>query len=141
VDDSVGAAQVADAALDVVDVDRLRRSRLVLDLDEQRDGNRAWHARRLDAPPAAVRAVPLQPSLLTAALATTALAAGHRTIDGVELQWRTNVVALRITTEGVKIPLELWEGSTENGTVATALLSDLVERGLDPEQGIGRDQA
>jgi transposase-like protein len=41
-----------------------------------------------------------------------------------------------ITTEGVKIPLGLWEGSTENATVATALLSDLVERGLDPEQGI-----
>jgi hypothetical protein len=32
--------------------------------------------------------------------------------------------------------LGLWEGSTENATVATALLSDLVERGLDPEQGI-----
>ena len=41
-----------------------------------------------------------------------------------------------ITTEGVKIPLGLWEGSTENATVATALLSDLVERGLDPEQGM-----
>jgi len=35
----------------------------------------------------------------------------------------------------VKIPLGLWDGSTENATVATALLSDLVERGLDPEQG------
>ncbi|MGZ6639860.1 MAG: IS256 family transposase [Solirubrobacteraceae bacterium] len=57
-------------------------------------------------------------------------------IDGLELQGRTNVVALGITTEGVKIPLGLWEGSTENATVATALLSDLVERGLDPAQGI-----
>jgi transposase-like protein len=57
-------------------------------------------------------------------------------IDGLELQGRTNVVALGITTEGVKIPLGLWEGSTENATVATALLADLVERGLDPEQGI-----
>jgi putative transposase len=57
-------------------------------------------------------------------------------IDGLELQGRTNVVALGITTEGVKIPLGLWEGSTENAAVATALLSDLVERGLDPEQGI-----
>jgi putative transposase len=57
-------------------------------------------------------------------------------IDGLELQGRTNVVALGITTEGVKIPLGLWDGSTENATVATALLSDLVERGLDPEQGI-----
>jgi transposase-like protein len=36
----------------------------------------------------------------------------------------------------VKIPLGLWEGSTENATVATSLLSDLVERGLDPEQGM-----
>jgi len=57
-------------------------------------------------------------------------------IDGLELQGRTNVVALGITTEGVKIPLGLWEGSTENATVATALLADLVERGLDPEQGV-----
>ncbi len=57
-------------------------------------------------------------------------------IDGLELQGRTNVVCLGITTEGVKIPLGLWEGSTENAAVATALLSDLVERGLDPEQGI-----
>ena len=57
-------------------------------------------------------------------------------LDGLELQGRTNIVALGITTEGVKIPLGLWEGSTENATVATALLSDLVERGLDPEQGI-----
>jgi putative transposase len=46
------------------------------------------------------------------------------------------VVALGITTEGVKIPLGLWEGSTENASLATALLSDLVERPLDPEQGI-----
>ena len=55
-------------------------------------------------------------------------------IDGIELKERMMIVALGITTEGVKIPLGLWEGSTENGTVATALLSDLVERGLDAEQ-------
>jgi putative transposase len=57
-------------------------------------------------------------------------------LDGLELKGRMMVVALGITTEGVKIPLGLWEGSTENATVATALLSDLVERGLDPEQGM-----
>jgi putative transposase len=57
-------------------------------------------------------------------------------LDGIDLKGRTNIVALGITTEGVKIPLGLWEGSTENATVATALLSDLVERGLDPEQGM-----
>jgi transposase-like protein len=57
-------------------------------------------------------------------------------LDGIDLKGRTNIVALGITTDGVKIPLGLWEGSTENATVATALLSDLVERGLDPTQGI-----
>jgi putative transposase len=57
-------------------------------------------------------------------------------LDGIELKGRTNIVALGITTEGVKIPLGLWQGSTENATVATALLSDLVERGLDTEQGM-----
>ncbi len=57
-------------------------------------------------------------------------------VDGIDLKERTHVVALGITTQGVKIPLGLWEGSTENATIVTALLSDLVERGLDPEQGI-----
>jgi putative transposase len=57
-------------------------------------------------------------------------------LDGLELKGRMMIVALGITTEGKKIPLGLWEGSTENATVATALLSDLVERGLDPEQGM-----
>jgi len=57
-------------------------------------------------------------------------------IDGMEIAGRTHVVALGIATDGVKIPLGLWEGSTENATVATALLSDLVARGLDPEQAI-----
>jgi putative transposase len=36
----------------------------------------------------------------------------------------------------VKIPLGLWEGSTENATLARALLADLVDRGLDPDQAI-----
>jgi putative transposase len=57
-------------------------------------------------------------------------------IDGLEISGRTHIVALGISTEGVKIALGLWEGSSENATVATALLSDLVDRGLDPEQGI-----
>jgi putative transposase len=57
-------------------------------------------------------------------------------LDGLELKGRMMIVALGITTEGAKIPLGLWEGSSENATVATALLSDLVERGLDPEQGM-----
>ena len=54
----------------------------------------------------------------------------------MEIAERIHVVALGITTEGVKIPLGLWEGSTENATLARTLLADLVDRGLDPEQAI-----
>jgi len=57
-------------------------------------------------------------------------------LDGIELKGRTNVVCLGITTEGQKVPLGLWEGSSENAVVATALLADLVERGLDTAQGV-----
>jgi putative transposase len=57
-------------------------------------------------------------------------------LDGLEIADRTHVVALGISTEGHKIPLGLWEGSTENATLARTLLADLVDRGLDPEQAI-----
>src|SRR5215218_295443 len=57
-------------------------------------------------------------------------------LDGIELKGRCCVVALGIDTDGVKHPLGLWDGSTENATVATTLLSNLVERGLDAEQGV-----
>ncbi len=55
-------------------------------------------------------------------------------IVALDLKDRMMIVALGITMEGVKIPLGLWEGSTENATVATALLSNVLGRGLDPEQ-------
>src|SRR4051794_29804847 len=57
-------------------------------------------------------------------------------LDGMEVAEATHVVALGITTEGVKIALGLWEGSTENATLARTLLADLVDRGLDPSQAI-----
>ncbi len=57
-------------------------------------------------------------------------------LDGLEIADRTHVVALGISTEGVKIPLGLWEGSTENATLVSMLLADLVDRGLDPGQAI-----
>jgi transposase-like protein len=57
-------------------------------------------------------------------------------LDGIELKSRCCVVALPITTDGVKIPLGLWDGSTENATVAKELLSNLVSRGLDLGQGV-----
>jgi putative transposase len=57
-------------------------------------------------------------------------------LDGLEIAERVHIVALGITTEGVKVPLGLWEGSTENATLARSLLADLVDRGLDPSQAI-----
>jgi putative transposase len=57
-------------------------------------------------------------------------------LDGLDIADRTHVVALGISTEGVKIPLGLWEGSTENATLVSMLLADLVDRGLDPTQAI-----
>jgi putative transposase len=56
-------------------------------------------------------------------------------LDGIELKGRCCVVALGIDTDGVKHPLGRWDGSTENTTVASTLLANLVERGLDVEQG------
>jgi putative transposase len=57
-------------------------------------------------------------------------------LDAIELKGRCCVVALGITTDGIKVPLGLWDGSTENKTVTIHLLADLVDRGLDCEQGV-----
>jgi putative transposase len=52
-------------------------------------------------------------------------------IDGVHFAESCCVVALGIGIDGVKHPLALAEGSTENATLVTGLLVDLRERGLD----------
>jgi putative transposase len=57
-------------------------------------------------------------------------------LDAIELKGRCCIVALGITTDGIKVPLGLWDGSTENKTVTVHLLSGLVQRGLDVEQGV-----
>jgi putative transposase len=57
-------------------------------------------------------------------------------IDGLDLAGSCVVVCLVITTDGTKVPVGLWLGDTENKTVVTALLSDLVARGLDTEKGV-----
>lgn len=57
-------------------------------------------------------------------------------IDGIIFADHCCVVALAITTDGTKVPVGLWLGDTENTTVVTALLADLVERGLDAEGGL-----
>lgn len=57
-------------------------------------------------------------------------------IDGVMFAECCCVAALVITTDGTKVPVGLWDGDTENGTVVKDLLADLVARGLRYEQGI-----
>jgi putative transposase len=51
-------------------------------------------------------------------------------IDGIEVAKKSVIIALGVTTEGTKVPLGLWIGSTENAVVATELLQNFVERGL-----------
>jgi transposase-like protein len=57
-------------------------------------------------------------------------------IDGEHIADHCCVLALAITADGTKVPVGLWEGSTENATVARHLLADLVGRGLDAEDGL-----
>jgi putative transposase len=57
-------------------------------------------------------------------------------IDGEHIAEHCCVVALAITADGTKLPVGLWEGSTENKTVARHLLADLVDRGLDADDGL-----
>jgi transposase-like protein len=57
-------------------------------------------------------------------------------LDGVHFAEQCCVVALAITADGTKVPVGLWLGDTENKTVVTALLADLVDRGLSPDAGL-----
>src|SRR5450756_1680026 len=57
-------------------------------------------------------------------------------IDGVYFGEHLCVVALGIGIDGVKHPLGLAEGSTENTSVVTDLLTGLGERGLDTTRPI-----
>ncbi len=54
-------------------------------------------------------------------------------IDGIHLQERVVLVALGIDAQGKKHVLGIREGSTEKTQVVRALLSDLIERGLDAD--------
>ena len=57
-------------------------------------------------------------------------------IDGIEFGGHAVLIALGVTIDGTKIPLGIWAGSTENTTVVTELLSNLVGRGLRVEQSM-----
>jgi transposase-like protein len=57
-------------------------------------------------------------------------------IDGVHFADHLCVVALGIGIDGTKHPLGVVEGSTENATVVTGLLTNLRDRGLDTTRPI-----
>ncbi len=54
-------------------------------------------------------------------------------LDGIEFAEETVIVALGVTTDGTKVPLGLWSGSTENHVVAGELVQGLLDRGLRVE--------
>jgi len=57
-------------------------------------------------------------------------------VDGIVVAGQCCVAALVITTDGRKVPVGLWLGDTENGTIVTALLADLQARGLSAAGGL-----
>jgi putative transposase len=57
-------------------------------------------------------------------------------VDGVNFAEHCCVVALAICSDGTKVPVGLWLGDTENKTVVTHLLADLVDRGLSADGGL-----
>jgi putative transposase len=57
-------------------------------------------------------------ALMARSLADVRLAA--LMLDGLELKGRCCVVALGVTTDGVEVPLGLWDGSTEQARLRRA---------------------
>ncbi len=57
-------------------------------------------------------------------------------LDGEHLADTCVIVALAITADGQKFPVGLWDGASENKTVVTAMLADLVSRGLSADDGL-----
>ncbi len=57
-------------------------------------------------------------------------------IDGLDVAGSCVVVALVITADGTKVPVGLWLGDTENKSVVSALLADLVARELSVDAGV-----
>lgn len=57
-------------------------------------------------------------------------------VDGVNFAEHCCVVALAVCADGTKVPVGLWLGDTENKTVVTHLLADLVDRGLSADGGL-----
>lgn len=55
-------------------------------------------------------------------------------LDSLRIQEHSVIVALGIDETGQKHPLGLWLGATENSQACSALLDNLIERGLDPQR-------
>jgi transposase-like protein len=51
-------------------------------------------------------------------------------LDGIRVADHAVIVALGMDAQADKHPLGLWLGSTENNTVCSALLQDIMSRGL-----------
>jgi putative transposase len=51
-------------------------------------------------------------------------------LDGIEIAGKAAIIALGVISDGTKVPLGLWLGATENHTVATELVQDMIARGL-----------
>jgi transposase-like protein len=57
-------------------------------------------------------------------------------VDGIAFRDHCVLLALGLATDGRKHVLGLWQGSTENSSVAKALLRDLIERGLPTDRAL-----
>ncbi len=57
-------------------------------------------------------------------------------IDGIEVAKKSVILALGVTTDGTKVPLGLWIGSTENAAITAELLQNLLERGLRVDDAV-----
>ena len=55
-------------------------------------------------------------------------------LDGIQFGAHHVLAAVGVDTDGKKHVLGMREGGSENTEVTTALLQDLVERGLDPKR-------
>ncbi len=57
-------------------------------------------------------------------------------LDGFGMGEHLLVGALGVAADGIKVPLGVVEGTTENKAVCTRLVADLADRGLDASQGV-----
>lgn len=57
-------------------------------------------------------------------------------IDGTDFAGAAVIAAMIVTADGTKVPVGLRLGDTENKVVVTAVLADLVDRGLDYSDGL-----